>query len=529
MTQDKSRIITTLRERRAIEAAIRELGHVEGENELRRHARRIARQGDQVLPAVLAMLDTSNPQVRTGLGWVAVHLHEKDPHTVVDALRAAALDRQRGDQARVTAITLLERFLQQPPDETLYAHLANPQALMLNSLHEVLAAAQDSPFVYLDYLKQLEAQPLEVAIDLIDAMNGLEPVQRLDLLHLLAQDPRELVAVNAIHALGRIRLPQAAHTLQLLQPVVSPLVLPQVARSLRKLQLSGVASQLLREVPPGWRALVSAMDGHGNYAIWFIAPAPMPPGSLYKPNEVDFIGIVLSDDLGVRRCFANATMPDVRMPAPLTMGTLGQILIPHSDQPLTLLEVPFDYARILISRAAQRNVDSNNPAPYEYRLLNQVIWQFAPPQLPALPDIPPMPSDLAVASLRHQSTTLLAQRVFSTWFLHSISVYDAAEQVMRAYPNTSPPLDEILMQLVVSHFNEASVTTYRRRLQMMVGWLALAGDLSTAALARHLATSLREPSDLTHPFFFELAFIGVERAIYNLRAGYDLRAHPEWL
>lgn len=529
MTHDKSRIITTLRERRAIEAAMRQLGQVAGETELRAHARRIAHQGDQVLPAVLGMLDTANPQVRTGLGWVAIYLYERQPNAVVDALRAAALDRQRTDQARVTAITLLERFLQQAPDESLYAHLANPQALMLNSLHEVLAAAQDSPFVYLDYLKQLEAQPLEVAIDLIDAMNQLEPAQRLDLLHLLAQDPREVVAVNAVHALGRIRLPGTAHTLQLLLPAAAPPVRPQVERNLRKLQLSGVPGQPLPEVPAGWRAMVSGMDGHGNYAIWFVAPAPLPSGTLYKPNEVDFVGIVASDDRGIRRCFANATMPDVRIPAPHTIGTLGQILIPHSDQPLTLLEAPFDYARLLVSTAAQRNGDSHNPTPHDYRLLNQVIWQFAPPQLPALPEIPPMPSDLAVASLRHQSATLLAQRVFSTWFLHSISVYDAAERVMRAYPNTSPPLDEILMQLVITHFDETSITTYRRRLQMMVGWLALAGDLTTAALARHLATSLREPADLTHPFFFELAFIGVERAIYNLRAGYDLRAHPEWL
>lgn len=529
MTQDKTRIITTLRDRRAIENAIRGLAQVEGENELRTQARRIARQGDQVLPAVMAMLDTANAQVRTGLGWIAVHLYESRPQVLVDALRAAALDRQRTDQARVTAITLLERFLQQPPDETLYAHLADPQALMLNSLHEVLAAAQESPFVYLDYLKQLEAQPLEVAIDLIDAMKGLEPVQRLDLLHLLAQDPRDVVAVNAVEALGRVRLPQAIHTLQLLRPAVSPLVLPQVERNLRKLQLSGVSNQTLPDVPPGWRALVSGMDGHGNYAIWFVAPAPLPAGTLYKPNEVDFVGIVISDDVGIRRCFANATMPDVRIPASLTMGALGQLLIPHSDQPLTLLEAPFDYGRILISTAAQRNFDSHTPPPHDYRLLNQVIWQFVPPQLPPLPDIPPMQSDLAVASLRHQSATLLAQRAFSTWFLHSIAVYDAAEQVMRAYPNTSPPLDEILLQLVITHFNETSVVIYRRRLQMMVSWLALAGDLATAALARHLATSLRDPSDLTHPFFFELAFIGVERAIYNLRAGYDLRSHPEWL
>ncbi len=529
MSQDNPRIITTLRERRAIEAAMRQLGEVEGENELRTHARRIARQGDQVLPALLAMLDTSNPQVRTGLGWIAIYLHENHPDAIVDALRTAALDRQRNDQARVTAITLLERFLQQAPDESLYAHLANPQALMLNSLHEVLAAAQDSPFVYLDYLKQLEAQPLEVAIDLIDAMNGLEPLQRLDLLHLLAQDPREVVAVNAIHALGRIRLAPAAHTLQLLQPVVPPQVLPQVERNLRKLQLSGVPSHPLPDVPAGWRSLVSSMDGHGNYAVWFVAPAPVPAGSLYRPNEVDFVGIVLSDEMGIRRCFANATMPDVRIPAPLPTGTLGQILIPHSDQPLTLLEAPFDYGRILVTAATQRNVANHTPTPYDYRLLNQVLWQFGAPQTPPLPEIPPMPSDVAVASLRHQSATLLAQRVFSTWFLHSISVYDAAEQVMRAYPNTSPPLDEILLQLVVTHFDQNSITTYRRRLQMMTGWLALAGDLTTAALTRHLATSLREPADLTHPFFFELAFIGVERAIYNLRAGYDLRAHPEWL
>ena len=82
----------------------------------------------------------------------------------------------------------------------------------------------------------------------------------------------------------------------------------------------------------------------------------------------------------------------------------------------------------------------------------------------------------------------------------------------------------LLQEFASREFSATSILTYRRRLLGMAPWLALAGDLAAAALARHLAASLQPPADLSHAFLLELARVGVERAMSNLRVGFDLRS-----
>ena len=61
-------------------------------------------------------------------------------------------------------------------------------------------------------------------------------------------------------------------------------------RSLRKLTVAGVSGEPAPSPGRGWRALVSGIDGDGYRAVWFVAPAPAPVISLYKPGEVTFLG-----------------------------------------------------------------------------------------------------------------------------------------------------------------------------------------------------------------------------------------------
>lgn len=522
MASNQDNIITTLRDRRAIEADLRQLATVHGELDLRTRARHIARQGKQVLPALLSMLGTNDPQMRGGLGQVSAALLT-DGAPVVEALRGVAQDTRQSDQVRITAITILERFLGQKADETLYATLSDPRAIMLNSVREMLIAAQQSEYVTIEYVQQLEAQPLEVVLDLIDGLDALQPEERLVLLRMLAQDSRDVVAAQAVHALGRIRLPAAITTLRLLLPTVSAASAALVERNLRKLTLAGVSAEPAPSPERGWRALVSGIDGDGYRAVWFVAPASAPVLSLYKPGEVTFLGVLLSDASGLRLSFANATMPAVRIPGPHLAGTFCEMLIPHSEQPLRLLEAPFDYGRSLVAAAVRISYEQQAPIPHEFRLLNPLIWQFGMPPPPPMPDLPPLTADLAIASLRQQARALLDHRAFSSWFVHSEATYDLAERLLDSRRPAFPTVEMLLQEFASREFSATSILTYRRRLLGMAPWLALAGDLTAAALARHLAASLQPPADLSHAFLLELARVGVERAMSNLRAGFDLR------
>ncbi len=523
-TVTPNNIITTLRDRRAIEKALRELASTPTDLEMLVRARQIARHS-QALPVIMTMLGANDPQLRGGIGQVVAAL-QAEGVPVAEKLRAVATDLQRPDQERITAITLLERFLGQPPDESLYATLADPQAIVLNSVREVLIAARQSQFYFIEYIQQLETQPLEVALDLVASLDAIAPEERLTLLRLLAQDLRDVVATQAIYGLGRIRLPEAIGALRSLLPGVTEARRALIERSLRKLTLAGVQAPPPVALPPGWRALVSGLDGEGYRAVWFVAPTQATAITLYKPGTVTFLGVLIGDANGLRLCFSNTSLPTVRIPAPHLPGTFSELLIPQTDLPMRLLEVSFEYGRSLVAAAIQLNFERQAPVPHEFRLLNPLIWQFGEPAAPPLPDIPPMIGDLAIANLRRQARTLLDHWAFSSWFVHSEICYDLAERMLDARRPAFPTVEMLLEELAAREFSPTDLAAYRRRLMAMTSWLALAGDMQMAALARHLAASLRPPADLTHPFLIELARIGVERAMSNLRAGYDLRTDP---
>ena len=83
----KARVLTGLMERRALEAAFSELADITSPTLQVERAQEIARHGAAALPVLLSFLDTSDPQMRGGLGQVAVRLSRAE---VVPALLEVA-------------------------------------------------------------------------------------------------------------------------------------------------------------------------------------------------------------------------------------------------------------------------------------------------------------------------------------------------------------------------------------------------------------------------------------------------------
>ena len=132
-TQDK--IITKLHERRQIEAGLREMLCAASDLEFRRQAQRIATLGSQVIPTIVRNLDQADARLLAAMGTVATYL---DHEEVTSALRQAVLQPDRTDQGKVGAMTILERFLGQPPDDDLLVSLRDPETVAISSLEEVL-------------------------------------------------------------------------------------------------------------------------------------------------------------------------------------------------------------------------------------------------------------------------------------------------------------------------------------------------------------------------------------------------------
>ena len=268
-----SKVLTGLMERRALETAFAALADATSVEEVARHADAIADYGSTALPVLLARLDTDDPALRGGLAQVARRL---DRETVVAALREVARSHNRSDRARLSALTILDRYLDEPIDDSLLAGIQDPDAVTARSLNELVTAMEQDEAAILEYLSQLAQQPPEVPGMLLDAIPGMAPHPHLvTLLRMFAQGESEPCARAAIEQLGRLRMPEALSALDTLALTLPPAFSTLAERSARKLRMSGVrgAEPPVDREAASWRALISPVDGAGVQVVWFVSYA----------------------------------------------------------------------------------------------------------------------------------------------------------------------------------------------------------------------------------------------------------------
>ena len=215
-----SKVLTGLMERRALETAFAALANATNAEEVARHADAIADHGNAALPLLLARLDTDDPAFRGRLAQVARRL---DRESVVAALRDEARSHNRSDRARLSALTILDRYLDEPIDDSLLAGIQDPDAVTARSLNELVMAMGQDEAAILEYLSQLAQQPPEVPGMLLDAIPGMAPHPHLvTLLRMFAQGESEQRARAAIEQLGRLRMPEALSALDTLALTLPP-------------------------------------------------------------------------------------------------------------------------------------------------------------------------------------------------------------------------------------------------------------------------------------------------------------------
>ncbi|HIC88870.1 MAG TPA: hypothetical protein EYP04_05665 [Anaerolineae bacterium] len=509
MTSDsKSKIILTLQQRREIDAAIQDMRHASSEADLEQRALEIASHGDAVIRSLIAHLDTDNATIRGGLGRLARHL---DQDKVIPALEAAAMDRQCSDRARLTAITILERFLSRELDGHFFEGLRRPEDVALESLREALDAAEENQFVLLEYTRQLSEQPIEVGLATIAMTTRLPPERTVELLRLLAQEPRREIARAALQALGSARTARAVVALQGLLVTLPPDLRPLAERSLRKLQFSGVPVADLPQPDEGWRALVSPIDREGTQTLWFIH-------SQEDAAHSRFLGLLLDDRQGLRAAFGDEKTPTAQLPTLRAVGTVHQLPMLQGGPVLLLLEASFDYGRQLVRQALQHNFANQSLTPPEYRLLNPYLWEWAPPDETFLPPEPPN-VPIGEAELDAQMRRLIARSPCQRWFLESEQVYDTAMDLLRQGANdlVHPLALAAVSRLLTAHFDEDTIALYYHRLLAMATWLKLAGESELAKLAALAAATLSTPTEKPHPFLWHLTATGLAVALAVLQ------------
>lgn len=496
------KIITKLRDRRQIEARLREMLETGSDLERRHQAQQIAALGSQVIPTIIGNLDRADSRMLSAMGLVAAHM---DRDQVSAALRQAVLQARLTDQGRIGALTILERFLGQPPDDSLLLRLADPETVALSSLEEILDQAVASPAILVDYVQGLDRQEPDVVLAVLRALEqkgstldqpsspGTGPGQgvadmlrAVEPLRMMAQDVREEIAAAALGVLGAFRIPEAVRALQTLIPTSAPELRPSARRAVRKLQFAGIRVDELPAPDPSWRALASPVDSAGQQSVWFILGERDRDGR--AAAHARFLNILLSDRAGAFEAAGHAQVPVQILPPRRAVGYLHDLALSDGSGAMLMLELPFDRGRRLVLDALARNRETQIPVAGPLRLLSPWLWGYAgadslPPSL--LPVVAPEDDGLLAMADR-----LLEHPAMVGWTARSEAVLQAAEEALR-HPHWD--LDVWVKRLADDLFVEPAVArALDRHLVALSEWLLLAGDETHAKMALITALAVRE-------------------------------------
>jgi len=449
MTEEHG-VISSFQQRRQLEEAIANLAATTTDRELRNSVAALATAYPQamLMAALVRNLGSSNSQLRGGLGYLAAQLPHDD---AVNLLRQVVADRQRSPIERNTAALIMDRYLNAPAPGALLADLADDDEAPYQSLLEAVEEGRGNRYVLLEYVLQMQQHPAETAFMVMGLVDRLPAADRIELLRLMAQDARLPVVRAALDRLGLLAAdePRALRALHTLQFALPPARAEQVERMLRKLQFGG-----RRYAPPvaaGWRALVTPPDAGGFLSIWFVQPAAG------AADDGILLGFVVSLFTGAMQFSGGVDMDAALLPPRHALGDVFKVEMGNGAR-LAMQETTFDLGRWFLRTAlavhwAREQVQ---PLPEEYRLYNDLLWEFAAPQLDAplalrwaavgaAPDALPDPETLsAVAS------ALMEEPAMQSWLVWSVALWETVAPTARRLH-----APEMLVQLVLRELAEA--------------------------------------------------------------------------
>lgn len=505
MSDSSPKIITTFQDRLALETAVKSLADTTTAAEIRQRAAEIAAKfGDRAIPALIGHLNTTHPQMRGGLGMLAAML---DYEKTTAALRAAARNRALDDQARLTAITILDRYLNIAPDEDMYQGMGAPEEAALRSLREALADQESDPLVLVEYFRQLELQPLDVQLTMARAARRLEAAEAVPMLRMFAQSPTHLIAQESLQALGALGTPAAAGALQSLIPTLRPDLRSMAERSLQKLRLRGAAVPALRPPAEGFRCLATPPDSGGGQYLVFILPTDGD-----RPSLTLRLGVNPTD--GLVDAVANAADRAADLPEPLPVGALHTPLL-ELGHPLWL-EAPYDYGRRRVQACLMVSLESSRPLPHAYRFLNWALWQWTAPAAGVV-SLEVLPAGKTKSGLRD----LLHYPALSGWYLNTPHVYKLADQLLGEAERVTPQrFERVVAQLLIAELAAGSLdlTALAEALAALQEWLILAGRRDLALQAQAAIRGLPDSPE-AHPLLLHMANLGLRIAMITLARG----------
>ena len=497
----EDRVIRTFQERREIDLQLQDLAREQDELAREAKARALAQRGEAVVPVLLRYIGTTNPLLRGAIGLVAMHLPRD---LIAPPLRDIAANPQRPDQERLAALMILERYLEEPVEESLYAELRDPRAMLEQSLREVVEHQEVAPDIVSDYVAQLQEEPVDVAVAILEMAPRFPPDKVLPVLTLLAMDVREDVAELAMYFLGRTRLPRARRILETMGELLPSPWKDMAQRNARKLQMSGVEREVGSRAV--WRVLVTPPDVLGGQTFWLARE---------EEDRQMLVGVMGNMDLGLQFAFRLKDIPADFVPSPHREES-PLVLVPPLEEsmsgPFLFLQTPLEHVRRWLRALVYQNYASEYQLPALLREHLLLFWEetadvgeASPPPLPA-PD----------ESIYQNPFALFEHPAFDAWYVEVPMTSRQAKHWVRA------GLDEetfhrVLKEVPSEAYPSAFWHEVADRLAYMAEWLVLSGDEKAAARSLAASQSLRTWANVHNPFAQLLLARGLALTFQRLR------------
>lgn len=486
-------IISGFQERRQLEEALNALGQTTTEAALMSAARQLANRfpAERLIAAIQRRLGDPNSQLRGGLGHLSALL---PPAVIVPVLREVAGNRQKPPIERMTALLILERYLGETVSPALTSDLVGNDDIAMQSLLEAVEEGRRNRHVFLEYVTQMQEHGIDVAFMVMGLMNQLAPDDQVELLRLIAQDTRTQIARSALERLVALaanhdRALAALHALSL---TLAPSLVEPAQRALRKLQFTG-----RRYTPPSadaWRALLGPTDAGGYFTLWLVK---MPA---HSAADGVLLGFTLTLQQGIIECSGVANMEASQLPPARWVGDL--VVIGEEPEPrTTMLEAPLAVGRWLVQQALAAHWRQPEPSdlPGEYKLYNDLIWQFAPPQLPDnLSNIFAEMGDTGleqpnINSLHEAVDVLVRHPLLHAWVGWAANIWT----MLGALPETASDTQiQAMIAFILREFDALPqraqlLETITVALRTQALWLAIHDEADNAGRALHLARWIR--------------------------------------
>ncbi len=478
---------------------------------------------DLVLNTMVKQLDTDSSQLRGGLGHIATFLPADQ---TVPALRSVVADRSNTPRMRIAAALILERYLGETLPSALTNDLDNSNEVAFQSLREAVESGRTNRNILLEYVTQLRQTEPAVAGMVMDMLERIDSVDRVELLRLVAQDDRPLVATDALQRLELLgkteAAEQAAAALHTLQFVLSKPMADIAERSLRKLRFTGVVYQ--PPSPTGWRALMTTADPSGHQTVWLVRR----PQSADQPAKI--LGFVLSYRAGIRQMFGSEDLLAEHLPRRVELGETVPVDV-GGGRSMTMLETPFDYGRWLVQHASRPDglAKDQEPVSGEYKLYNDLIWRYARPQIDPVVgnflvgpeqgvepvNVGEVELDARLAAMAEDAAHLLSQPAMAGWSRQNLLLAQAVRPLGDKLEDL--PTDFIVKQIQqeIAKWNEAGalMEALETSLRAQAAWFHYAGDEPSADRAVRLAESFDTVSVAQNPLLTYMIGRGLEQVL----------------